>query len=147
MFSIFLFFSFFPYCFLFIFCFHLFLFPFCYIAYDYGTMPTSYDLRAPRRKYFHCWRQTLLLRGSVVLAKLSASGIHVTSFQSNMKCDVYARQHFNANVVLSSWRRIKFQEATDRMTKELTASAPSAMKIKVVAQTVRSSLSAAKRFR
>ena len=45
-----------------------------------------------------------------------------------MKCDVNTRKEVYADVVLSS-----FQEFFERMTKELTASAPSAMQIKVVA--------------
>ena len=36
----------------------------------------------------------LPLRGSVVPAKLSAGGVHVTSFQSNKECDVYIHNVF-----------------------------------------------------
>ena len=82
------------------------------------------------RQHLHCWRQTLQLRGSVVPAKFSASGIHVISFQNNMDCDVYVRKNLYANVVLSCGTYM-FQEVLERMTQELTASAPSAMKIKV----------------
>ena len=38
-------------------------------------------------KHLHCWLQMLRLRGSVVPAKFSASGIRETLFQSNIKCD------------------------------------------------------------
>merc|ERR1711998_186887 len=61
-----------------------------------------------------------------------ASGIHDTTFQSIMKCDVDLRRDLYANVVLSGGTTM-FQGIGERMTKELTALAPSTMKIKVVA--------------
>ena len=65
-----------------------------------------------------------------VPAKFSASRIHVTSFQSNMESDVYSRKNLFVNVVLSGGTCFKRFE---RMTKELTASFPCRLKIKVVA--------------
>jgi len=61
-----------------------------------------------------------------------ASGIHDTCFQSIMKCDVDIRKDLYANVVLSGGTTM-FPGIGERMTKELTALAPSTMKIKVVA--------------
>jgi len=61
-----------------------------------------------------------------------ASGIHDTTFQSIMKCDVDIRKDLYANVVLSGGTTM-FAGIGERMTKELTALAPSTMKIKVVA--------------
>merc|ERR1712194_58222 len=61
-----------------------------------------------------------------------ASGIHDTTFQSIMKCDVDVRKDLYANVVLSGGTTM-FGGIGERMTKELTALAPSTMKIKVVA--------------
>jgi len=61
-----------------------------------------------------------------------ASGIHDTTFQSIMKCDVDIRKDLYSNVVLSGGTTM-FQGIGERMTKELTALAPSTMKIKVVA--------------
>jgi len=61
-----------------------------------------------------------------------ASGIHDTTFQSIMKCDVDIRKDLYANVVLSGGTTM-FEGIGERMTKELTALAPSTMKIKVVA--------------
>merc|ERR1712098_502522 len=61
-----------------------------------------------------------------------ASGIHDTTFQSIMKCDVDIRKDLYANVVLSGGTTM-FPDIGERMTKELTALAPSTMKIKVVA--------------
>jgi len=61
-----------------------------------------------------------------------ASGVHDTSFQSIMKCDVDIRKDLYSNVVLSGGTTM-FGGIGERMTKELTALAPSTMKIKVVA--------------
>jgi actin beta/gamma 1 len=61
-----------------------------------------------------------------------ASGIHDTTFQSIMKCDVDIRKDLYANVVLSGGTTM-FPGIGERMTKELTALAPSTMKIKVIA--------------
>jgi len=61
-----------------------------------------------------------------------ASGIHDTTFQSIMKCDVDIRRDLYQNVVLSGGTTM-FPGIGERMTKELTALAPSTMKIKVVA--------------
>jgi len=61
-----------------------------------------------------------------------ASGIHDTSFQSIMKCDVDIRKDLYANVVLSGGTTM-FPGIGERMTKELSALAPSTMKVKIVA--------------
>merc|ERR1711976_873561 len=61
-----------------------------------------------------------------------ASGIHDTTFQSVMKCDVDIRKDLYSNVLLSCGTTM-FAGIGERMTKELTALAPSTMKIKVVA--------------
>ena len=72
-------------------------------------------------------------RGAEMLpAILSANGFHVTHFLSNMECDVNIRKKLFAECRVVSGTST-FQEAFERMTKELTASASSAMKIKVVA--------------
>merc|ERR1719231_1285582 len=61
-----------------------------------------------------------------------SSGIHDTTFNSIMKCDVDIRKDLYANVVLSGGTTM-FSGIGERMTKELTQLAPSTMKIKVVA--------------
>merc|ERR1712139_142446 len=61
-----------------------------------------------------------------------AKGIHDTTFESIMKCDVDIRKDLYANVVLSGETTMS-TGIGERMTKELTALAPSTMKIKVVA--------------
>jgi len=61
-----------------------------------------------------------------------ASGIHDCTFQTILKCDVDIRRDLYANIVLSGGTTM-FPGIAERMTKELTALAPSTMKIKVVA--------------
>jgi len=61
-----------------------------------------------------------------------ASGIHDCTFQTVMKCDVDIRKDLYANIVLSGGTTM-YAGIGERMTKELTALAPSTMKIKVVA--------------
>jgi len=61
-----------------------------------------------------------------------ASGVHDCTFQTIMKCDVDIRRDLYANVVLSGGTTM-FPGIAERMTKELSALAPSTMKIKVVA--------------
>merc|ERR1712008_253171 len=66
------------------------------------------------------------------LTGLEMDGIADTTFQSIIKCDVDIRKDLYANVVLSGGTTM-FAGIGERMTKELTALAPSTMKIKVVA--------------
>ncbi len=61
-----------------------------------------------------------------------ASGIHDCTFQTIMKCDVDIRRDLYANIVMSGGTTM-YPGIAERMTKELTALAPSTMKIKVVA--------------
>jgi actin len=66
---------------------------------------------------------------------MEANGIHDTTFNSIMKCDVDIRKDLYSNIVLSGGTTM-FPGIADRMSKEITALAPSAMKIKVVAPPV-----------
>jgi len=63
---------------------------------------------------------------------LEDSGIHDTMFQTIMKCDVDIRKDLYANIVLSGGTTM-FTGISERLTKEMTALAPSTMRIKVVA--------------
>ncbi|PHT50491.1 actin [Capsicum baccatum] len=66
------------------------------------------------------------------LIGMEAVGIHETTYNSIMKCDVDIRRDLYGNVVLSGGSTM-FAGITDRMSKEITALAPNRMKIKVVA--------------
>ncbi|PPD92107.1 hypothetical protein GOBAR_DD10934 [Gossypium barbadense] len=63
---------------------------------------------------------------------MEAAGIHETTYNSIMKCDVDIRKDLYGNIVLSGGTTM-FPGIADRMSKEITALAPSSMKIKVVA--------------
>ncbi|KAK9820151.1 hypothetical protein WJX72_006700 [[Myrmecia] bisecta] len=63
---------------------------------------------------------------------MEAAGIDETAFNSIMKCDVDIRKDLYNNVVLSGGTTM-FPGIADRMNKEITARAPSSMKVKVVA--------------
>ncbi|GJM91199.1 hypothetical protein PR202_ga07552 [Eleusine coracana subsp. coracana] len=63
---------------------------------------------------------------------MEAPGIHETTYNSIMKCDVDIRKDLYGNIVLSGGTTM-FPGIADRMSKEITALAPSSMKIKVVA--------------
>jgi len=62
----------------------------------------------------------------------AAGGIHDTTFQSIMTCDVDIRKDLYSNVVLSGGCTM-FAGIGERMAAELTSLAPSTLKIEVVA--------------
>ncbi|KAF7684611.1 actin [Astathelohania contejeani] len=65
------------------------------------------------------------------LAGVECHGIHETCYNSIMKCDVDIRRELYGNIVLSGGTTM-YDGLSDRLTKEVSALAPSSMKIKVV---------------
>merc|ERR1712228_818831 len=63
---------------------------------------------------------------------MEACGIHETTYNSIMKCDVDIRKDLYANTVMSGGTTM-YPGIADRMQKEITALAPSTMKIKIIA--------------
>jgi actin-related protein len=63
---------------------------------------------------------------------LEISGVHETTYQSIMKCDIDIRKDLYANIVLSGGTTM-YPGIADRMQKEITALAPNTMKIKIIA--------------
>ncbi|CAD6199043.1 unnamed protein product [Caenorhabditis auriculariae] len=63
---------------------------------------------------------------------MESAGIHETSYNSIMKCDIDIRKDLYANTVLSGGTTM-YPGIADRMQKEITALAPSTMKIKIIA--------------
>ena len=61
---------------------------------------------------------------------LEAAGVHETGYNSIMKCDVDIRKDLYGNIVLSGGTTM-FPGIADRMQREITALAPSSMKIKI----------------
>jgi actin beta/gamma 1 len=115
----------------------------CYIALDFDADMKSAAESSDKEKTYELPDGNIITLGNErfrcpeVLFQPSfigkeASGIHDTTFQSIMKCDVDIRKDLYANVVLSGGTTM-FQGIGERMTKEITALAPSTMKIKVVA--------------
>lgn len=59
-------------------------------------------------------------------------GIHETTYNSIMKCDLDIRKDLYGNIVMSGGTTM-YSGISDRMQKEITALAPSSMKVKIVA--------------
>jgi len=63
---------------------------------------------------------------------MESAGIHETTYNSIMKCDIDIRKDLYANIVLSGGTTM-YEGIAERITKEITNLAPPSMKIKVVA--------------
>merc|ERR1712217_431964 len=63
---------------------------------------------------------------------MESCGIHETTYNSIMKCDVDIRKELYANTVMSGGTTM-YPGIADRMQKEITALAPSTIKIKIIA--------------
>jgi len=66
------------------------------------------------------------------LIGLEQEGVHQLTYQSIMKCDVDIRKDLYGNIVLSGGTTM-FDGIADRISKEVTALAPSSIRVKVVA--------------
>jgi len=65
---------------------------------------------------------------------MESAGIHVTTYNSTLKCGIDIRKDLYANNVLSGGTTM-YPGIGARMQKEITALAPSAMKIQVILHT------------
>ena len=63
---------------------------------------------------------------------MESAGVHETSYNSVMKCDIDIRKDLYANTVLSGGTTM-YPGIADRMQKEITALAPPTMKVKIIA--------------
>merc|ERR1711973_422795 len=83
-------------------------------------------LRASRRPgHHHRQREIQVPRGSLpAFLGMEPCGIHETTYNSIMKCDVDIRKDLYANTVLSGGTTM-YPGIADRMQKEITALAPS----------------------
>jgi len=115
----------------------------CYVALDFDAESQAAFQSSDREKTYELPDGNIITVGSErfrcpeVLFQPSligkeVTGIHYTTFQAIMKCDVDIRRGLYSNVVLSGGTTT-FAGIGERMTKELTALAPSTVKIRVVA--------------
>jgi actin beta/gamma 1 len=109
-----------------------------YVALDFdaesGALEKSYELPDGTdivigNERFRC--PEVLFNPSTI-GKMEQSGIHDTVFQTIMKCDIDIRRDLYANILLSGGNTM-FPGMAERLTKEITALAPSTIKIKVIA--------------
>ncbi|KAH8746312.1 Actin, gamma [Hyaloscypha sp. PMI_1271] len=63
---------------------------------------------------------------------MESGGLHVTTFNSIMKCDVDLRRDLYGNIVLAGGNTM-YPGISDRMQKEITALAPNSMRVKIIA--------------
>merc|ERR1712046_144054 len=111
----------------------------CYVALNFDTEMNSMKDDCDNEKTYELPDGSIIAVGSErfrcpeVLFQPSligkeASGIHETTFQSIMKCDVDIRRDLYSNIVLSGGTTL-FPGIGERMTKELSALVPAVMKI------------------
>ncbi|EFH56227.1 hypothetical protein ARALYDRAFT_346008 [Arabidopsis lyrata subsp. lyrata] len=115
----------------------------CYIAVDYeqemlkattsSAIDKEYELPDGQvitigTERFRC--PEVLFQPSLI--GMETCGIHETTYNSIMKCDVDIRKDLYGNIVLSGGTTT-FPGIADRMNKEINALAPPSMKIKIVA--------------
>merc|ERR1711935_191255 len=105
----------------------------CYVAADSTSLEKSYELPDGQvitigNERFRC--PEALFQPSFL--GMESCGIPETTYNSIMKCDVDIRKDLYANTVMSGGTTM-YPGIADRMQKEITALAPSTIKIKIIA--------------
>jgi len=115
----------------------------CYVALDYDQEMAASQQSSACEKSYELPDLNVITVGSErfrtaeglfqpsLMGKEDA-GIHETTFQSIMACDVDIRKDLYGNIVLSGGTSM-YPGLNDRMHKEISALAPAAMKVKIIA--------------
>jgi len=115
----------------------------CYVANDYDAELETANASSEVEKEYELPDGQVITVGSErfrcpealfqpSMLGLEAVGIHETTYNSIMKCDVDIRKDLYANTVLSGGTTM-YTGIADRMHKEISALAPPTMKVKIIA--------------
>lgn len=115
----------------------------CYVALDYEAEVAAYNNSTQNNKSYELPDGQTITVGSQrfrcpealfkpMLIGKEMPGFHEISYQSILKCDVDIRKDLYSNIVMSGGTTM-YPGIPERLSKEITALAPSTMKIKVVA--------------
>ena len=124
----------------------------CYVALDYDQDMMGFELSAdsevPLEQTYELPDNQVVTIGNEqfrcpealfqpsLLGNMECCGIHETCYKSIMKCDIDTRRDLFCNIALSGGNTM-FPGIADRMQKEITALAPPASKVRVIAASER----------